>query len=174
MLVFEHGEGVWKMNASILTTVLFKVSFESMWNHWKSQRDTCSNLSEWWDLGKKKIKEVAVWCSKKLNKDQNKKIKELEKFVNKNDTAVSFCDQNRLCMAKRELKSLYEEKSNGVIVRSRVKWHEEGETSSKFFHDLEKVHSKNKSIDKMLDKNNVMVYADSGISTSLRRSIRCV
>ena len=159
----EHGEGVWKMNASILTTDLFKVSFESMWNHWKSQKDTCSNLSEWWDLGKKKIKEVAVWCSKKLNKDQNKKIKELEKFVNKNDTAVSFCDQNRLCMAKRELKSLYEEKSNGVIVRSRVKWHEEGETSSKFFHDLEKVHSKNKSIDKMLDKNNVMVYGTDNV-----------
>ena len=76
---------------------------------------------------------------------------------------MSFCDQNKLIMAKNELKSLYKEKSKGVIVRSRVKWHEEGETSSKFFHDLEKVHSKNKSIDKMLDKNNVMVYGTDNV-----------
>ena len=50
----EHGGGVWKMNASILTTELFKVSFESMWKSWRSQKDKCSNLGEWWDLGKKK------------------------------------------------------------------------------------------------------------------------
>ena len=159
----EQGGGVWKMNASILTTDLFRISFESMWNHWRSQKDTCSSLGEWWDLGKKKIKEVAVWCSKKINKDQNKRINELEKFVNQNDTSGSFCDQNMLNTAKNELKSLYEEKSKGVIVRSRVKWHEEGETSSKFFHDLEKVHSKNKSIDKMLDKNNTMVYGTDNV-----------
>ena len=58
---------------------------------------------------------------------------------------------------------MYEEKSKGAIIRSRVKWHEEGETSSKYFHDLEKLHSKNKSIDKMLDKNNVMVHGTDNV-----------
>ena len=68
----EQGGGVWKMNVSVLTSDLFKVSFESMWKRWRSQKDTCSSLSEWWDLGKKKIKEVAVWCSKRLNNNQKK------------------------------------------------------------------------------------------------------
>ena len=38
--------------------------------------------------------------------------------------------------SKRNL--FYEEKTNGIIVRARARWHEHGEGSAKYFLNLEK------------------------------------
>ena len=39
---------------------------------------------------------------------------------------------------KSELEALYEQKVEGIIVRSRARWHEHGEKNSKYFLNLEK------------------------------------
>ena len=40
--------------------------------------------------------------------------------------------------AKESLETFYDEKPNGVIIRSRARWNEHGEKSSKYFLNLEK------------------------------------
>ena len=40
--------------------------------------------------------------------------------------------------AKEELDLFYEEKVKGFIIRARVRWHEHGEKSTKYFLNLEK------------------------------------
>ena len=39
---------------------------------------------------------------------------------------------------KEQLSTLIKKKTQGVIVRSRIQWYEEGETNSKYFFNLEK------------------------------------
>ena len=39
---------------------------------------------------------------------------------------------------KDELERFYENKVNGLIIRSRARWHEHGEKNSKYFLNLEK------------------------------------
>ena len=41
-------------------------------------------------------------------------------------------------MLRERIEKLYEEKVEGIIVRSRARWHEHGEKNSKYFFNLEK------------------------------------
>ena len=59
----------------------------------------------------------------------------------------------------KNLRALYDQKSEGAKVRSRIKWFEEGEKSStsKYFHDLERRNGKEKLWDRILDKDGNML-----------------
>ena len=50
---------------------------------------------------------------------------------------------------KDELERFYENKVNGLIIRSRARWHEHGEKNSKYFLNLEKRNSIRKHIRKL-------------------------
>ena len=50
---------------------------------------------------------------------------------------------------KRELKQIDDEKINGHIIRSKVRWHEEGERSTKYFLSLEKARAVKKHLQKL-------------------------
>ncbi|WP_284120951.1 hypothetical protein, partial [Klebsiella pneumoniae] len=57
---------------------------------------------------------------------------------------------NTLNEAKETLESYYEEKTRGVIIRARARWHEHGERSTKYFLNLEKLNHVKKHIRKLL------------------------
>ena len=50
------------------------------------------------------------------------------------------CDSNAnlLAAAKEKLELFYEQKTKGIIIRARARWHEHGERSNKYFLNLEK------------------------------------
>ena len=50
---------------------------------------------------------------------------------------------------KREIETLYDEKVEGITVRSRARWHEHGEKNSKYFLNLEKRNNIKKHIRKL-------------------------
>ena len=50
---------------------------------------------------------------------------------------------------KRELQLIEREKIEGLIVRSRVQWHEDGEKSTRYFMNLEKSNSVKKHMRKL-------------------------
>ena len=54
-----------------------------------------------------------------------------------------------LDQCKADLENFYEEKANGLIVRARVRWHEYGEKSTKYFLSLEKRNYTRKHIRKL-------------------------
>ena len=56
---------------------------------------------------------------------------------------------------------------NGAIVRSKVKWVEEGEKSTKFFYDLEKQNYRKKHIRKLKLENDVVTIDQKKIDDEL-------
>ena len=56
-----------------------------------------------------------------------------------------------------------EEKIDGSRIRSRLQFWEEGERSTKYFHNLEKRNGKNKSWDSILDENKKIVKGTNAI-----------
>ena len=61
------------------------------------------------------------------------------------------CETTRLKAegVKSELEALYDKKVEGIIIRSRARWHEHGEKNSKYFLNLEKRNNIKKHIRKL-------------------------
>ena len=54
--------------------------------------------------------------------------------------------QDEVNSKKEQLNQIIKSKTEGAIIRSQIKWYEEGETNSKYFFNLEKRTSNIKSI----------------------------
>ena len=140
-LPLPRGPGRWKLNVSILRDVDFISSLDCFWKSWKLRKASFSSLQTWWDRGKEHIKGLAIrFCSAK-NKD----------FLSSRSLLCSLAShlKDRIDAGSVSLMGIYENvlqkvknldrvSAEGARIRSRVRWAEEGEMSSKFFLRLEK------------------------------------
>jgi len=158
--------GIWKLNNSLLETDIFKSAFEQFWLNWKTQKEQFKDQLTWWDIGKDKIREIAMWAGKKLKKsDQH--IKDLEnKLAN-----TSEQEQNQmpnLDEIRNEINEYYENKTEAARIRAKENWYEKGEKSTKYFFELEKYRAKTKLWNKVKAPNGKY---EEGISNILKRQV---
>ena len=48
-------------------------------------------------------------------------------------TSINFVDNSELTKTNEKLDKIYQEKANGIRIRSKCDWYKHGEKSSKFF-----------------------------------------
>ena len=98
------------------------------------------------------IRDHACRHSKKRSKERGKKELSLQYELNKAKQASEKnpCDSltSRYHEARENLEAFYEEKTKGIIIRARARWHEHGEKSTKYFSNLEKRNHVKKNIRK--------------------------
>lgn len=165
----KHGKGIWRMNLNIVTSPLFKKSFQSLWKYWQGQKPQYEDIAIWWDLGKKKIKDLVIRIASEINVRKKQKQANLENFINAvQGGELTEMMKEKVEKAKHELKEMLEQKGDGARVRSRVNWFENGEKSSKFFHNLEKRNAKDKMWESILDANGKMIH---GIKNILKTQV---
>ncbi len=157
-----HGKGVWKMNSRVIGSKLFRNTFTSWWEHWKTKKTEYSNIQTWWDIGKKKIKEIAVWCSCKLKEETDIEINFYEKKLQWLEQE-SVSNYKSIDVVKSKLQKMYEDKGQGAKVRSRLNWFEYGEKPTKYFHNLEKQNAKNKAWESILDKDGKLISGTKNV-----------
>ena len=54
------------------------------------------------------------------------------------ENSPSFVNNSEYIETNEKLDKIYQEKANGIRIRSKCNWYEHGEKSSKFFLNLEK------------------------------------
>ena len=90
-----------------------------------------------WKSLKHKIRQFTQTYSKEKARERRENQKQLEKEVEKMEHSITkHCDPillNQLETAKAELDELYNYITEGSILRSKVRWFENGEKSSKYF-----------------------------------------
>ena len=103
-----------------------------------------------WDFIKYKIREETISfsknkskCSRRHEQYLNKQIKRLEETIPFDESEENI---SKLENFKTELDDLYNKRTNGAILRSKTRWHEEGEKSTKYFMSLEKRNQSSKCI----------------------------
>ncbi|CAG2241167.1 unnamed protein product [Mytilus edulis] len=69
----KWGNGYWKMNDSLLDKELYTEYINNFWINWK-QRKSNYNILDWWEIGKKKIKELMIRFSKQLVARERKEL----------------------------------------------------------------------------------------------------
>ena len=95
-----------------------------------------------WDCIKYNIRAHAIQYSKGKAKERAKKKfdlqEELTKAKSKLENNPNDHNKTYYNVVQGKLESFYEEKTKGVIIRARARWHEHGEKSTKCFLHLEK------------------------------------
>ena len=88
------------------------------------------------------IRAHAIQYSKRKAKERGKKELDLQEELTKAKSKLENNpnDHNKTYynVVQEKLESFYEEKTKGVIIRARARWHEHGEKSTKYFLNLEK------------------------------------
>ena len=152
-----RGKGYWKMNNHIIATKCFQDIFENWWQEWVLTKNQYSSVRQWWDLTKKKIKQLTIWCAVQMNDESRNELKFLEKQL---QLVGDNCERK---IIETEIKQIYATKTEGARVRTRVNWHENGESSIAYFYNLEKRKGKEKFWDGILDCDGNMLYGTEKI-----------
>lgn len=112
-----------------------------------------------------KIREMTISWGAKLKRDREKRHKTLEEQLktlmvrfDQSDNDLQLGEEIEQC--KQELETIRKEYMQGVLVRTRAKWIEEGEKPTKYFCSLEKRNFLNKTISKL--DNQGMITQDQG------------
>ena len=148
--VEKRGRGYWKFNANLLTNNQYTQGLIENIQTWKAEM-TNTDSRIMWEWLKFKIREYTVHFSKQIarqKKDQlnqlTKELKDLEdELATNNDTYLQYT------IKKKELENMMDEKTEGMLIRAKVKWFQEGEKSTKYFYSLEKRNYNKKTIRKL-------------------------
>ena len=155
------GKGVWKMNAEHLFNDKYKQEITNFWQNWQLKKHEFTNLTQWWDIGKMKLKRISRNFAIEQSIKNKSKLADLEAEITSLSNLMS--DNNRLMDLKNQHRDLLSKKTEGMKIRSRVQWWEEGEKSTRFFHSLEKSKGKNKAWDKILGPDGNFIYGTKEI-----------
>ena len=98
-----------------------------------------SDIQTWWDIAKKGIKSLSMDVSTYLKRKENERVEELETKLNTMSNVDSHGNSAyiEISKIKEEIFDIYTRRGEGSKIRSRVKWWEEGEKSTRYFHNLE-------------------------------------
>ena len=68
-----RGSGTWIMNLHTIKSDYLRQVFTNWWVYWKLEKKSFSNLREWWDIAKIKIKSHSTYAN--ILKNRYKKVR---------------------------------------------------------------------------------------------------
>ena len=178
MLVSDSpkGKSYWKLNCHYLRHDADFVAFlkDKISEFKEVHRDTDCDPHVVWDAFKCTITGHCIqYCSRKKKEKQRDKQEILEKIdqikhdisnISPDDTQQLSNLLHKLDSLEADLNKIIDQETAGLIVRSRIKWAEQGEKSSKYFCNLEKRSNEKKSIHILKDNSDSIISDQEGHS----------
>ena len=155
-VLHPKGPSYWKLNCSYLKDIDYVTGIKrTISDTVEFNQNTSSMLL--WDTIKCQVRGFSLKYSAQKKKSKTNIIAALEKRLQhlENTLAVtSSADvEEQISQVREELDKYIEDKTKGAMIRSRVRWFEEGEKSSKYFLNLEKRNYNNKNLDRLILQN---------------------
>ena len=151
---FDRGLGFWKLNTQLLQDekYLSLIRQEIVSSITASAQ---KDFKEIWEIIKKRVKKVTVDYSKSKVREDKLVIGELSEIINDYESSLPLNknEDQLLQNTKADLEEKLLERVKGIMFRSKVKWFEEGERSSKYFFSLEKARYNSKTCFKIISEN---------------------
>ena len=169
----KRGKGFWKLNGSILAHEEYENEMITLFQNIDDEYGGIANKIVLWDYIKIRVKQTSIaYCVKNAAKKRDK-TKELENKLDEVDKLLAIspneehtAERNRL---KTELDNHYLDKAKGYQIRSRAKWVQEGERSSKYFFSLEQSRQSRNCIDQLTDENGDTYQSDPEILKEINK-----
>ena len=170
-----RGPGFWKLNTSLLADRdyidLIRLTIHETQNEYEN--DESINPALLWDMIKLKTREKSLsFAAAKKRKTLQKqheleeKIALLEKELEQLAAVSKTQKTNKteqLELFKSELEEIIKVRTQGAILRCKIKWYNEGEKNTKYFLNLEKRHFKLSTISQLKITDQEFVTSDKEI-----------
>ena len=75
----KRGKGYWILNSVLLKDDNYIKEIEKLWNDWRSQKHCFSFVSQWWEKGKKHVRNFTKQYTRESTKELNNRKTSLEK-----------------------------------------------------------------------------------------------
>ena len=140
----QRGPGYWKFNNSLLNDSNFVDSMQALINKLISHHEKENDIRVFWEFLKHKVRHFAREHSIKKKKERNARINNLERELADMEIKLteSSVVSDSLLSSYQEIQNRLEKEcdyiTDGIILRSKVRWYEQGEKSTKYFLSLEK------------------------------------
>lgn len=138
----EKGKGLWKLNNTFLEEEEYIKKVTTLINELKSDTNL-DNLDKlvFWEYLKYKIRNMSMEYGKAKAKYRRNKEREKEENLKKVEEELDTCVEerkkeeliNKKANLKAELQLIDDYKTEGLILRSKCQWHEQGEKSNAYF-----------------------------------------
>ena len=165
----SKGPGFWKLNCNFLHhdsdfVNLIKTKIKEF------KEDHCHsdcNPNILWDALKCTITGVCIDYSSRKKKERIAKKTKIMKDIDKVNQLIAIDPSDTLLSQREslqtELNKILDYETKGLIIRSRTRWMEEGEKSSKYFCNLEKRNSERKAINRLKKNNDEVIAGQSDV-----------
>ena len=123
------------MNTSLLQDENYVKEIRESIEKWQDDYYNKEDAQNLWEYLKYQIRQFTISYSKNKARQKRNDIKLLEKEINNLEMQGSLKpeDIEILCEKRHTLEQHYNHITEGIILRSKVKWYEEGERNSKYF-----------------------------------------
>ncbi len=162
----RRGPGTWKFNNSLLDDKSFCDLIRSLIQDHVTYFPAFESFQDWWEFLKQSIKEESISFSgnrrRQLCRDRvcltNRLIRLRQRLVD-GDNTVADC----ILDTESRLKALYSKELQGIIVRSRAEWIEEGERPTRYFFQLQKAKAQKCHISSVYNSAGIEVFTQDEI-----------
>ena len=153
----NRGPGYWHFNNDLLSDAAFESQINDFWSTWKTKYDDFDDPLLWWDRAKHQFKIIAIRYAKLLGKQKRheklqpeRNLSKLQERSNNGNTR----DIENYLLAKEKLKQLELKELEATKIKTKARFLEEGERSTRYFYSLEKSRQANQTIH-TLKKDNL-------------------
>ena len=148
-----RGPGFWKFNCSLLEDCDYTENMARKIPQFIERYEYLDDKGLQWQMVKMEIRSFTISFAKikaKKRKDHEKiltqEAERLQKLIDVQPTADNI---NYYTEIRNQLERISFDRARGACIRSKVRWHEFGERSSKYFLNLEKRNYENKFITRL-------------------------
>ena len=163
----KKGKGYWKLNNSLLKDDIYIKGIQHIMNETNIEYKNITSKRLQWEIFKIKVKEFSIKYSISIKKETYSKLINSQKRLDEINCLkdIDNVDSNILhekSQHEKFINEYYENKAKGYQIRSRAKWIQEGEKSTKYFLGLEQQRQLSNNITQINNGKNI-VYSDKEI-----------
>ena len=158
----NRGPAVWKFNNSLLNDVLFRTEIVQLIEQSLLFRHAFKSLCDFWESLKSDIKSLSISYSRRKSRIRcREKVPLTNQLILLKRQLASGSDSVKAEILDLEtaLPSSFTLELEGLKIRSRVKWLEEGETPSRFFLNMGNQRREKSYVLSILNSHDVEVYS---------------
>ena len=147
-----RGPGFWKFNCSLLEDCDYTEKMARKIPQFIESYEYLDDKGLLWEMVKMEIRSFTISFAKmkaKKRKDHEKILAEAERLQKLIDVQPTADNVNCYTEIRNQLERISFDRARGACIRSKARWYEFGERSSKYFLNLEKRNYENKFITRL-------------------------